>query len=265
MRAPDPLHRLPLERREENPAPKEDGRSKYIRTPISKPGPLSFVPRRFARYGMSEEEFVARVKGAKDTDAVLVTSMMTYWYPGVRSAIMLVEGGPRRARAGNPRRDLREALQGARGPDLGRRRRLHGRPVTRPLQDDRGGRGKAAPLGPAPRDERHLRFPRPPGPDARAFVAKQVFALLHPEGMPLRVQAPALPPSSTALSRGGRSRRSSTKSNDTRSSSGRGNLAVYDDAFLYQRSGTRSRSSRRSPPGCPAFRSVSRTASTRGS
>jgi radical SAM superfamily enzyme YgiQ (UPF0313 family) len=74
-----------------NPEPKENGSGKYIRTVIEKPGPLAFVPRLFARYGMDEDEFERAVRDAAPIDAALVTSHMTYWYPGVRRAVGIVK------------------------------------------------------------------------------------------------------------------------------------------------------------------------------
>ena len=42
------------------------------------------IRRRFRRYGISFEEFSSRLKEAGRVDAVLVTSAMSYWYPGVQ-------------------------------------------------------------------------------------------------------------------------------------------------------------------------------------
>jgi len=66
-----------------NPGLKKNGCSKYIRTVIAKPKALEFVNRDYALYGIDEEEFSDRVRTLPRPDAVLVTSMMTYWYPGV--------------------------------------------------------------------------------------------------------------------------------------------------------------------------------------
>jgi uncharacterized radical SAM superfamily protein len=74
-----------------NPAQKPNGCSKYIRTVTEKPGVLSFVPRNYATYGIEESEFIERVADAHVPDAVLVTSHMTYWYPGVFKAISLLK------------------------------------------------------------------------------------------------------------------------------------------------------------------------------
>ena len=68
---------------EENPPPKENGCSKYIRRIMEKPDCLHFVDREYARYGITDEEFRNTLSGIDCPDVVLVTSMMTYWYPGV--------------------------------------------------------------------------------------------------------------------------------------------------------------------------------------
>ncbi|MGQ9615868.1 MAG: B12-binding domain-containing radical SAM protein [Spirochaetota bacterium] len=80
-----------ISREEQNPQPRKNGCSKYIRTIIEKPACLGFVPRYYARYGMSEGEFVRRLDVLPRPDVVLVTSLMTYWYPGVLGAIELVK------------------------------------------------------------------------------------------------------------------------------------------------------------------------------
>ena len=77
--------------RETDPRPKKNGCSKYIRRVIQKPECLSFIKRNYAVYGIDEEEFISRLRAAEKPDAVLVTSIMTYWYPGVFKAIKLVK------------------------------------------------------------------------------------------------------------------------------------------------------------------------------
>lgn len=60
---------------------------KFLRQPIPKPAAYRNIPRHYARYGMPPEIF-AKLCGAGPTpDAILVTSGMTYWYPGVQMAI----------------------------------------------------------------------------------------------------------------------------------------------------------------------------------
>jgi len=55
----------------------------FPRVPVAIPAPLRGFPRRFCRYGIPVEEFRARVAAAGPFDAVLMTSAMSYWYPGV--------------------------------------------------------------------------------------------------------------------------------------------------------------------------------------
>jgi radical SAM superfamily enzyme YgiQ (UPF0313 family) len=66
------------------------GHGKFPRQRISKPPEMAFVPRTYARYGITPGEFLKRLSEGPTPDAVLVTSMMTYWYPGVLEAIRLV-------------------------------------------------------------------------------------------------------------------------------------------------------------------------------
>jgi radical SAM superfamily enzyme YgiQ (UPF0313 family) len=67
------------------------GTGKYPRQVIDKPEILKAVPRHYARYGMAVEAFEERLKGRLPCDAVFVTSIMSYWYPGVQKAIEIVK------------------------------------------------------------------------------------------------------------------------------------------------------------------------------
>lgn len=69
---------------------RKDGRGSYPRRIIEKPKMLSKVPRYYASYGITEAIFRDLVNGHNDIDAVLVTSMMTYWYPGVVRVVDIV-------------------------------------------------------------------------------------------------------------------------------------------------------------------------------
>lgn len=63
---------------------------------IPKPPQYSTIPRRYKRYGMPEDVFSGILSRIPEPDAILVTSMMTYWYPGVFRAIeMARENFPR--------------------------------------------------------------------------------------------------------------------------------------------------------------------------
>jgi len=72
------------------PARRSWGQGRFHRQIIPKPPQLSSIQRHYARYGMTPEEFIERLGGVQCPDIVLVTSMMTYWYPGVVETIRLI-------------------------------------------------------------------------------------------------------------------------------------------------------------------------------
>lgn len=63
------------------------GRGPYSKTRIKKPERLRDVPRHYSRYGIQPEWFLDDLAKIERPDLVLVTSLMTYWYPGVQEAI----------------------------------------------------------------------------------------------------------------------------------------------------------------------------------
>ena len=76
-------------------APKTDpsaryGRGPYFKTQIPKPSGLQDVPRYFSRYGIKPQWFTEDLLKQGRPDLVLVTSLMTYWYPGVRETIEII-------------------------------------------------------------------------------------------------------------------------------------------------------------------------------
>jgi radical SAM superfamily enzyme YgiQ (UPF0313 family) len=81
---------LKLQNRE---VPKKDefGRGSFYKEPIKKPVILKDMPRPYNRYGITEEIFLNKLKILPPPQAVLITSMMTYWYPGVFRAIELIK------------------------------------------------------------------------------------------------------------------------------------------------------------------------------
>jgi radical SAM superfamily enzyme YgiQ (UPF0313 family) len=62
--------------------PKKYGVGNYQRHTVDNPSVLIDIPRKFARYGISESEFEDKLKKVPEPDAILITSIMTYWYPG---------------------------------------------------------------------------------------------------------------------------------------------------------------------------------------
>jgi len=67
------------------------GRTAPAKTLIPKPKPYEKIPRRFYHFGTGKEYFISRLKSLPRPDIILVTSMMTYWYPGVFWAISLIK------------------------------------------------------------------------------------------------------------------------------------------------------------------------------
>ena len=66
------------------------GRGPFLKTPIEKPAALSDVKRHYSRYGIQPEWLEADLANIDPPDLVLVTSLMTYWYPGVQETISIV-------------------------------------------------------------------------------------------------------------------------------------------------------------------------------
>ncbi len=65
------------------------GTGRYPKEVLPPPPALQGLPRRYGRYGMSEAAFREQLAGLPQPAAILVTSLMTYWYPGVFAAIRL--------------------------------------------------------------------------------------------------------------------------------------------------------------------------------
>lgn len=76
------------------PKDKYYGTGKFPYTEIEKPVVLSFVPRRYKRYGMPEGLFREKLREIKDNgnvDVAFVTSTLTYWYPGYFDTIKVIK------------------------------------------------------------------------------------------------------------------------------------------------------------------------------
>ncbi len=65
------------------------GTGRYNKEIIPPPAALAGITRRYGRYGISEAAFRERLARVPTPAAILVTSLMTYWYPGVAAAIRL--------------------------------------------------------------------------------------------------------------------------------------------------------------------------------
>jgi hypothetical protein len=71
-----------------NPKPHAHGR--FPRHPAPRPAGLEQVDRAYSRYGVSPELIRAELGSIQAPAAILVTSLMTYWYPGLQETIGLL-------------------------------------------------------------------------------------------------------------------------------------------------------------------------------
>ncbi|NIM91874.1 MAG: radical SAM protein [Candidatus Aminicenantes bacterium] len=69
---------------------KADGRGPFPKEEVVKPVILKNVPRKYSRYGIPVSLFLQELSQVSPPDLVLITSTMTYWYPGVQLAAKLV-------------------------------------------------------------------------------------------------------------------------------------------------------------------------------
>lgn len=84
---PDILH----EPRIKPPKRKSSGSGKFTREIISKPPQLENIRRTYNRYGITSQIFLDELAHLPRPDLIFVTSMMTYWYPGVVDTIRLTK------------------------------------------------------------------------------------------------------------------------------------------------------------------------------
>ena len=65
------------------------GTGKFPRKRVPTPPALAHVTRRYSRYGVPPALIEDALRRVPNPSAILVTSLMTYWYPGVREAVSL--------------------------------------------------------------------------------------------------------------------------------------------------------------------------------
>lgn len=73
------------------PLRRHSGNGKFFRQVIPKPECLEMIPKNYCRYGILPEFFRQELACNQDTDIVFITSLMTYWYPGVFEAIKFIK------------------------------------------------------------------------------------------------------------------------------------------------------------------------------
>lgn len=61
-----------------------DGTGHFIKEPLDKPAVLEDIPRQYSRYGLPYDLVVRQLNRNRCPDLILMTSGMTYWYPGVQ-------------------------------------------------------------------------------------------------------------------------------------------------------------------------------------
>lgn len=66
---------------------RRDGTSKFYSVEIEKPEVLKVIPRKFKMFGIPIQAFDDELERAEKVDGVFITSLMTYWYPGVQITI----------------------------------------------------------------------------------------------------------------------------------------------------------------------------------
>ena len=70
---------------------KRNGTGHFLKTNIEKPTSLKWVPRHYSRYGLPYTLVCNQLKNLNSPDVILVSSSMTYWYPGVIQIIKLLK------------------------------------------------------------------------------------------------------------------------------------------------------------------------------
>lgn len=67
------------------------GTGKFWKQALPKPIEFNRINRPYNRYGITPEVLERELKSLKTPDVFVVTSLMTYWYPGVRDTIRLIK------------------------------------------------------------------------------------------------------------------------------------------------------------------------------
>src|SRR4030042_2768665 len=72
------------------PKRKTSGEGTYAKARIPKPDPLKRFPRNYNRYGITPGIFLKSLNSIPRPELIMITSMMTYWYPAVFDIITIV-------------------------------------------------------------------------------------------------------------------------------------------------------------------------------
>ncbi len=74
-----------------SPVRRRFGTGKFLRQRIPVPPVLADVKRSYCRYGIPVDLYREELAAVKDPAAIIMTSLMTYWYPGVHEAIRIAK------------------------------------------------------------------------------------------------------------------------------------------------------------------------------
>ncbi len=85
------IHHSKMVRERGIPRRKQYHQGHFFKENVEKPPALADIPRKYSRYGISEEAFQEQLESIGEPRVVLVTSIMTYWYPGPFHVIRLVK------------------------------------------------------------------------------------------------------------------------------------------------------------------------------
>ena len=72
------------------PKRKTSGEGTYAKARIPKPDPLKRFPRNYNRYGITPGIFLKSLNSMPRPELIMITSMMTYWYPAVFDIITIM-------------------------------------------------------------------------------------------------------------------------------------------------------------------------------
>jgi radical SAM superfamily enzyme YgiQ (UPF0313 family) len=73
------------------PKTKDSGEGSYASEIIPNPPQLTGIKRHYRRYGITQRIFLKMLDAVPTPDVVMISSMMTYWYPGIFDTIRLVK------------------------------------------------------------------------------------------------------------------------------------------------------------------------------
>lgn len=85
------IHHPQMVRERGFPKRKQYHQGHFFKENIDSPSALATIRRKYSRYGITEEAFRERLESVAEPKVVLVTSIMTYWYPGPFRVIRMIK------------------------------------------------------------------------------------------------------------------------------------------------------------------------------